>query len=135
MDMLGPAVPPIDNRTEDAMMQRLNRMGKSISADGKLSPEKQKALRNACEEFESFFTYMLLKEMQKTVPQNTLINGGRGEEIFRDMMYEEMGKKIAHSPGGGIGIADMLYRQLSRQEIAKQTPPAAAVENRTKEEQ
>ena len=122
---IGPYVPPTQNSMQDSLLRKLERIdsasktGVVTSAD-KLSADKDKELVGACQEYESFFIYMLMKEMRKTVPENTLLNGGRAEEIFRDMMDEEMGKKIAKTPGAGIGIADMMYRQLSRQEIAKQ---------------
>lgn len=82
------------------------------------SPEETKLL-NAAQEFESFFTYMLLKEMRKTVMETPLFHGGRAEEIFRDMLDEEVGKEMARTPGQGLGIADILYQQLSRPMIAK----------------
>ena len=76
--------------------------------------QKEKDLMKASQDFESFFLYMLLKEMRKTVQETPLFHGGRGEEIFRDMMDEEMAKKMADTPGPGLGIAKMLYEQLSR---------------------
>jgi peptidoglycan hydrolase FlgJ len=81
------------------------------------SPEEKKLL-NAAQEFESFFTYMLLKEMRKTVMETPLFHGGRAEEIFRDMLDEEVGKEMSHS-GQGLGIADILYQQLSRPMISQ----------------
>ena len=81
--------------------------------------KEEKDLLHAAQEFESFFTYMLLKEMRKTVSETPLFHGGRAEEIFRDMLDEEMAKDMAHTSGQGLGIADILYQQLSRPMIAK----------------
>lgn len=83
------------------------------------STEKEKKLMSACQEFESFFTYMLMKEMRKTVPETPLFHGGRAEEIFRDMMDEETTKQMAKTPDQGIGIAKVMYDQLSRTMIAE----------------
>jgi len=81
--------------------------------------KKEKDLMKASQDMESFFLYMLLKEMRKTVTETPLFHGGRSEEIFRDMMDEEQSKKMASS-GQGIGIAKMLYEQLSRPVIAEE---------------
>jgi Rod binding domain-containing protein len=35
------------------------------------------------------------------------------------MLDEEMAKEMANTPGSGLGIADILYQQLSRPMIAK----------------
>lgn len=80
---------------------------------------EEKELMSAAQEFESFFMYLLIKEMRKTVDESKMFHGGRAEEIFRDMLDEEMAKEMAHTPGQGIGIAKMLYDQLSRNIIAK----------------
>jgi len=76
-------------------------------------------LEAVCRDLESLFIYMLMKEMRKTVPETKFIHGGRGEEIFRDFLDEEMSKKMAAAGGQGIGIAKMLYEQLSRPIISK----------------
>ena len=87
--------------------------------------ESQKLLE-AAQDFESFFIYMLLKEMRKTVNETPLFHGGRAEEIFRDMMDEEVAKQMAQAPGQGLGIAKMMYDQLSRSAISNVTPAAQA---------
>ena len=80
--------------------------------------DEEQALMDASKEFESFFLYMLLKEMRKTVMETPLFHGGQAEKIFRDMMDEEMAKEMVKTPGQGLGIADVLYQQLSRPLIA-----------------
>lgn len=94
--------------------------------------KKEKELMKAAKDMESFFMYLLLKEMRKTVPETKLISGGRGEEVFRDMLDEETTKQMAQSPGqSGFGIAQMLYEQLSRpvvmERIREEENPAAAI--------
>lgn len=70
-------------------------------------------LRKACEELESVFLEQLLKEMRRTVPKDDLFSGGRGEDVFQSMFDQEIAKKMAGR--GGIGLAEILVRQLSRQ--------------------
>ncbi|MDR2573045.1 MAG: rod-binding protein [Desulfovibrio sp.] len=82
----------------------------------KLSPEqKEKKLREACEGFESVFIQKMWQEMRKTVPQGNLLHG-REEKFWQDMYDQELAKKMTSA--GGIGLADMMYQQLSRNLIS-----------------
>ncbi|MCK4302121.1 MAG: rod-binding protein, partial [candidate division Zixibacteria bacterium] len=82
------------------------------------SPEAQKArLRKVSKEFESFFTYYMLKAMRKTVPEGTLtdnapFSGKAGKDIFTDMFDMELARKMPS--GNGASIADMLYRSMEK---------------------
>jgi peptidoglycan hydrolase FlgJ len=82
------------------------------------SEKDLKKLDSVCRDLESIFIHTLMKEMRKTVQETKLIDGGPGEEIFRDLLDDEMSKKMA-ATGDGIGVAKMLYEQLSRPIIAK----------------
>lgn len=70
------------------------------------------ALRKAAKQFESVFMSQLLKQMRSTIHQEEMFHGGAGEQIFTEMLDEEFAEKMS---ARGTGIADMLYRQLSRQ--------------------
>lgn len=74
---------------------------------------KDVKLERAAQEFEAFFVSTLLKQMRKAIPQEGLLHS-RGEEIFRDLMDDQIGQDIAR--GRGFGLADTLYRQLSLDE-------------------
>ncbi len=73
--------------------------------------QDEKALREACREFEEYFANQMFQEMRKTVHSGGLIPKSQGEEIFEDMLYEEYSKEIAK--GQGIGITQMMFEQLS----------------------
>ncbi|MDR2054673.1 MAG: rod-binding protein [Desulfovibrio sp.] len=78
----------------------------------KLTPEqKEKKLREACEGFESVFIQKMWQEMRKTVPQGGLLHS-REEKFWQDMYDQELAKKMTSA--GGIGLADMMYQQLSQ---------------------
>ncbi len=71
-----------------------------------------KALREACEGFEAMFLSMMYKQMRATVPEGGLFGKkSNALEIFEDMRDAEMMNAAAKS--GGIGIADMMYQQLT----------------------
>jgi flagellar protein FlgJ len=67
-------------------------------------------LRNACSKMEALFIHHLLKEMRSTIAKSGFISGGRAEEIYTSMLDSEMAKEA--SERGGIGLADLLLRQL-----------------------
>ena len=69
-------------------------------------------LWDACVEVESLFVAKMLKEMKKTVPKNEWLHGGRAEEIFEDMLYDEYSLKM--SKNYNFGMARLLYDEMSR---------------------
>lgn len=78
----------------------------------KLSPEaRAKKLREACEGFESVFIQKMWQEMRNTLPKGGLLHG-REEQFWQDMYDQELSKKMTSA--GGIGLADMMCEQLSR---------------------
>lgn len=76
-----------------------------------MNQEDDEGLREACQEFESYFLQQVYKSMRSTVPQGTLTEKSHGREMFEDMLDEEYAKEA--SVGKGTGIAQMLYKQLS----------------------
>lgn len=73
--------------------------------------DRKSKLYEQCQEFESIFVKMMLKEMKATVPKNGLMGGGQAEEIFGDMLQDEYAKSMTKAQN--FGFADTLYRQLS----------------------
>lgn len=80
--------------------------------------KRDKELKKACEGFEAMFLNMMYRQMRATVPENSLFGESQGEKIFKDMRDDELMKQVA--AGGGIGIADMMYKQLKPQ-VVKQS--------------
>ncbi len=75
--------------------------------DADSDPEK---LRAAARELESYFLHVLIREMRKTVPPNSLLNGGKAEEIFQDFLDEEIAAEMARS--NQVGLADLICKSL-----------------------
>ena len=69
--------------------------------------------KDACKGFEGMFLSMMYKQMRATVPKDTLFGESNAQNIFKDMRDNELMKTVAES--GGVGLADMMYRQLSPQ--------------------
>lgn len=74
------------------------------------SGDKEK-LKEVCKEFEGFLLQMMYKQMKRTVPESELLPASSGREIFQDMLDEEL---IDNATQRGIGLSDVLYKQLSR---------------------
>jgi flagellar protein FlgJ len=73
---------------------------------GAQSPE---ALRTAAREFESLFTSMMLKSMRSASGDDPLF-GSDQADMYQDMFDQQMATQL--SRGKGMGLADMLVRQL-----------------------
>lgn len=70
-------------------------------------------LRDACVQFEAMFLDLMFKEMRKTVPKDSLLGDSNADDILRSMHDTQMTQDLAQA--GGVGLADMLYRQISGQ--------------------
>jgi len=78
-----------------------------------MTGKEREGLEKAAQEFEAVFLNTLMKAMRKTVPENDLFNGGGATKFYRQMHDVEMAKALA-TANGGLGIADMIVRQLDR---------------------
>jgi peptidoglycan hydrolase FlgJ len=88
-----------------------------------------KAIRAAAQQFESLFTNMMLKSMRAAK-----LGQGLGEsqesDLYQDMYDQQISLKMAQ--GKGIGLADMLVQQLTRNSAAKAAASSAAAPAATK---
>ena len=74
--------------------------------------DPQQDLRTRVGQFVSgTFFGMMLREMRKTVPDDGLMSGGRGEEIFREFFDRELSDRFAESEN--FGLVEAAIRQLS----------------------
>jgi len=87
-----------------------------------LSAEEDKKMREACQGMEAIFLNLMLSRMRDTVPKSGLTGSSSQESIMRSMLDTEMTKNLAQS--GGIGLADMIYRQLRQEKDAVKTSQA-----------
>lgn len=106
-------IPPEAGAGEIARNEMQSRLAGLGSLGGnKMDPaQKEKKLRESCEGFESIFIQKMWEEMRKTLPKSTLLHG-KEEQFWQGMYDQELAKKMTSA--GGIGLADMMYAQLSR---------------------
>ena len=85
--------------------------------------DKEKKLREACEGFESIFIQKMWQEMRNTLPKTNMLQG-REEQYWQSMYDQELAKSM--TAAGGIGLADMMYSQLSRNLVSASRGTASA---------
>ena len=108
-----PAAPSIDGRISAAR-----------SAD---ATAKHDELKRASQEFEAIFLAQLLKVMRETIEESGLTEGGFGKSIYTELFDQEVALNMARR--GALGIADMLYENLSAKEAGPQAGDAPAQAN------
>lgn len=73
----------------------------------------EKALKEACNQFEGILLQMMYKQMKATVPKSSLFPEDAGTEFFESMLDDKLVENASQT--SGIGLADLLYKQLSKQ--------------------
>ncbi len=72
--------------------------------------EGPKDVHEVASEFESLFIYYMLKTMRNSVMESDLFGDGRGENIYKSMLDNELARVLAK--GDGVGLKVLLERQL-----------------------
>lgn len=88
---------------------------KAAAADPAVDPEKQreaKRLREACGAVEGMFVTILLKEGMKTQLDEDG-EAAQNMEMFKEFAVEQVAQQLGQN--GGMGIADLIYEQLSNE--------------------
>ena len=107
----------LDELQRKANAADMTEAASSVPKHKEADVEAQK-LREACEGFEAMFLSMMYKQMRATVPETDLFGKkSNAIKIFEDMRDTELMNAAAKS--GGIGLADMMYKQLSPTVIKK----------------
>lgn len=88
---------------------------KNAAAPGSTLDDKTlRKIDDAAQEFEAVFLSEMFKPMFDGIKVDETFGGGKGEEIFGDMLVSEYGKSMAAA--GGIGIASFVREELIRQQ-------------------
>lgn len=64
----------------------------------------------AAQDFEAVYISEMLKPMLETVEVDENFGGGKGEEVFRGLLIQELGKSVAKQ--GGFGLAEHVRGEL-----------------------
>lgn len=84
----------------------------SVCRRKEISAKEKAELKKACQEFESFFNYYLLKNMDKTVMRSeNSLNGSRPMQFYREMLYERIADNTAEK---GTGLSQSMNAQMQK---------------------
>ena len=101
-----------------------HKLGVSARPDPKADPREQ--LKQTAQSLQSVFVEQLFKAMRDTVPEDGLMSGGQGEDMFRTMLDQRAAELAPAQWQRAGGLSDAVVRQLSRG-----LPPAAAAPSST----
>lgn len=79
------------------------------------TPFERKA-RETADSFEAVFLSQILKSMSIGLKSDGPMGGGHSEDIFRDVLNEEISTQISRN--GGIGLSDAVYREILKTQEA-----------------
>jgi flagellar protein FlgJ len=106
-------------------------IGRVATPDANATPEEK--LRGTAQSLQGVFVEQLFKAMRDTVPEDGLMSGGQGEEMFRSMLDQHVAELTPSQWQGPNSLGETIVRQLSRALPASQktpptTPPAVVPE-------
>jgi peptidoglycan hydrolase FlgJ len=78
-----------------------------------VASKDDKALKSVCQQFEGIMLNMVYKGMKATIDKSDLMEEDPGTEIFQSMQDDNMMEEASKT--GTFGLAESLYKQLSKQ--------------------
>jgi|GEM_PF-1115452 flagellar protein FlgJ len=109
-----------DQASTASLQERLKNLRSQLQPETK---QDQAKLRKACQDFEAVFIGQIWKQMRSSVPKDGMLHS-KEEENYLSMFDQELSVKMAGS--GGIGLADMLYANLSERLVNASRDTASA---------
>jgi flagellar protein FlgJ len=104
----------------------------SLRNEAATKTEDVATLKQAAKQFESLFTQMMLKSMRdanKPFSEGSMFSSQQGD-FYQDMFDDQISMEL--SKGKGLGLADVLVRQLATSGMVKDMDAAAASEAASK---
>lgn len=75
---------------------------------------RDRRLEKACADFESILIYQMLQTMRRTIPGGGyLSNKSSWGDSYTTLFDQKMAEDLA-TRGGGLGLKEMLFRQLDK---------------------
>lgn len=103
---------------------RLAMEGRQLEAlKGSKDVKNPEAVKAAAQQFEALFLGMMLKQMRDATPQNDLL-GSDQQKMMTEFLDQQIAQNIA-SNGKGVGLADMIAKQMTKMQGNEQTNSAA----------
>ncbi|GAO36377.1 flagellar rod assembly protein FlgJ [Sulfuricella sp. T08] len=77
------------------------------------------ALKAVAQQFEGIFMNMMLKSMREATPKDGMLDSEQGN-LYTQLFDQQLAQKL--STGKGLGVADMLVKQLARSGLVASNP-------------
>jgi len=77
------------------------------------NPPQHPELWAACQEFEALLIQQMLRAMSSTLTSGSFFGAAAGSGIYQEMYEQELASAMSRS--GGVGLASILYKQVSRE--------------------
>lgn len=88
------------------------RLQRESSSHGGAAGEPQR-IKKAATDFEAMMVQQMLKGMWQGVPGGEgMLTGSREEELFRDMLNEEVARTVAEQQS--IGVRDIIEKEMKK---------------------
>ncbi len=117
MDNFSPGDFSIDfNSRQEIIQQRSENLQEEIAEAREIEEAKgdtDEDMQEAIEEFVSIFIQQMFSSMRDTIPEGGLLDGGYAEDVFTEMMDEEiseMGAQQSHFKQ----LNETIFRQLNQ---------------------
>ena len=108
-------------------LQGLAKLRTSVSKEA----VTEKTLRQVAGQFEAMFTRMMLKSMREASFGDDLFGSTQGD-FYRDMYDQQL--SLTLSSGKGMGLSEMLFKQLGGDKLAKEPASAALLTAASRDE-
>ncbi|MCB0328193.1 MAG: rod-binding protein [Bdellovibrionales bacterium] len=98
----------LSSMTDKIRMAQLEQKAPDLKG---LSEDPARA-EEAATQFEAVLVQQMLKSMWKAVPKNGLLSGSSEEQLYQEMLQEQVAKHISESQS--LGIKDMVMEELKK---------------------
>ena len=89
-----------------------SKFDQKIKINNKDTKDYNKKLKDASDSFEELFVHKMIQVMRNSSFKTNLMSGGRGEEVFQDMLDEQYSRII--SKNDALGLGKMIYEAAKR---------------------
>jgi len=115
MDITGKGMKLHLESTQDlARMQQMQQRADQLSAGSAKGSQALQDAEKAATDFESLLLQQMIQSMWNTVPEGGLLSGSREEELYRDMLNQQVAQHMAETQG--LGIKDIIVEEMKKRE-------------------
>ena len=100
------------DRITPALNTTLSQSQANMAVTKERKEELQK-IKKACQDFESIFTYYLLKNMRQTIPKSQGVISSASSDTYNMIMDQKIAEDFSRK-GNGLGLQKMLYEQMTK---------------------